>query len=61
MKEIKEIDANSFTGTNLISAEDWLKHFSKLLFMKNKIGAHNLLKKSMEFCLVMLFLIWTSE
>ena len=32
MKELKEIDANSVTGTNPISPEDWLKHFSKLLF-----------------------------
>ena len=32
VKELKEIDANSVTGTNPISPEDWLKHFSKLLF-----------------------------
>ena len=32
VKELKELDANSVNGTNPISPEDWLKHFSKLLF-----------------------------
>ena len=32
VKELKELDANSVSGTNLTSPEEWLKHFSKLLF-----------------------------
>ena len=32
VKELKELDANSVNGTNPIKPEDWLKHFSKLLF-----------------------------
>ena len=32
VRELKELDANSVNGTNPISPEDWLKHFSKLLF-----------------------------
>ena len=32
VKKLKELDANSVNGTNPISPEDWLKHFSKLLF-----------------------------
>ena len=32
VKELKELDANSVNGTNPVSPEDWLKHFSKLLY-----------------------------
>ena len=32
VKELEELDANSVSGTNPISPEEWLKHFNKLLF-----------------------------
>ena len=47
-KELKEIDANSVTGTNPISPEDWLKHFSKLLFHEKQDRSSQLEEKINE-------------
>ena len=48
VKELKEIDANSVTGTNPISPEDWLKHFSKLLFHEKQDRSSQLEEKINE-------------
>ena len=54
VKELRELDANSVSGTNPISPEEWLKHFNKLWFEDKQNNCSQLEKRVNE-------MIWSTE
>ena len=48
VKELKELDVNSVSGTNPISPEKWLKHFNNLLFEHKQNNCSQLEKRINE-------------